>query len=209
MLQYVTDINSPVPVDKQVFDVIEGGCRWVEIRMDGATDDQIREVVEKIKPVCIEKEVFLIMYNRVDLAKEFNMGGVHLEKGGTPVSKARMDLGPAAVIGLSVNTMADVFAVSALDIDYFAITPFAVENASESDVKPLGVEGTAAICNAMLENNITIAHVAAGGITLADIPELMKTGVNGVEVSTAISRADDIKATTEKFVALLPAKEGN
>lgn len=209
MLQYITDITSPVPVEKQILDVIDGGCRWIEISMDGASDDEIRRVVEAVKPVCVDKEVFLIMHNRVDLAKEFNMGGVHLEKGGTPCSKARMELGPAAVIGVSVNSMADVLAVSALDIDYFALTPFAADNAIASDVKPLGVEGTEAICKAMIENDINIAHVASGGISLADLPELLKTGVNGVAVGKAISQSGDIKSTTEKFVAALPAKEGD
>lgn len=209
MLQYITDITSPVPVEQQVMAVIEGGCRWVQIKMDGASDEEIRKVVEAVKPVCVEKEVFLIMHNRVDLAKEFNMGGVHLEKGSTPCSKARMELGPAAVIGVSVNNMADVLAVSALDIDYFALTPFASDDKENTEMKPLGIEGTAAICNGMLENDINIAHVAAGGITFEDIPELLKTGINGVAVGKAIAHASDIKTATEKFVAALPAKEGN
>lgn len=80
MLQYITNTDCKVPVAEQVSAVIAGGCRWVQIRMKDATDDEIREVVEKVKPECMEKNVFLILNDRVELAKELNVGGVHLKE---------------------------------------------------------------------------------------------------------------------------------
>ena len=42
-----------------------------------------------------------------------------------------MILGPAAVIGVTANTMADALAVSALDIDYYGLGLFPTQRQKE------------------------------------------------------------------------------
>ena len=207
MLQYITNTDCRVPVEDQVLAVIEGGCRWVQIRMKEASDDEIRKVVEAVKPKCVEKEVFLLLNDRVELAKELNVGGVHLGKEDMPCSKARMILGPAAVIGVTANTIADIVAVSNLDIDYYGIGPFASTTTKKNLAPVLGLEGIRKICFEMAEKKINIAHVAVGGIKYDDVLPLMEAGVNGVAVSGAIAFAKDIVKETEKFMALFPKTE--
>lgn len=207
MLQFITNTDCKEPVHEQVLAVIEGGCKWVQIRMKDAPDDDIRRVVEIIKPKCIEKEVFLILNDRVELAKELNVGGVHLGKEDMPPSKARMILGPAAVIGVTANTFADIIAVSALDIDYYGIGPYKNTTTKKNLAPILGLEGIRKICYEMAEKNIEIPHVAVGGIQYDDILPLLEAGVNGVAVSGAIANAKDIVKETEKFVSLFPKTE--
>lgn len=207
MLQFITNTDCKVPVHEQVLAVIEGGCKWVQIRMKDAPDDDIRRVVEIIKPKCIEKEVFLILNDRVELAKELNVGGVHLGKEDMPPSKARMILGPAAVIGVTANTFADIIAVSALDIDYYGIGPYKNTTTKKNLAPILGLEGIRKICYEMAEKNIEIPHVAVGGIQYDDILPLLEAGVNGVAVSGAIANAKDIVKETEKFVSIFPKTE--
>ena len=204
MLQYITNTDCNVPVIDQVFAVIEGGCRWIQVRMKDASDEEIRKVVESIKPKCIETESFLLLNDRVELAKELNVGGVHLGKDDMPASKARMILGPAAVIGVTANNMADIEAVSALDIDYYGIGPFA-ETDTKKNLSPiLGLKGVREICFSMEEKEIPIARVAVGGIKKDDVLELLEAGVNGIAVSGAIAFAKDLTEETRKFIELLP-----
>lgn len=207
MLQYITNTDCAMPVADQVFAVIEGGCRWVQIRMKDASDDEIRKVVEAVKPKCEEKEVFLLLNDRVELAKELNMGGVHLGKTDMPCSKARMILGPAAVIGVTANTMADIVAVSNLDIDYYGIGPYAQTSTKKNLAPVLGIDGIRDICNGMIQKNINIAHVAVGGIKLDDVLPLIEAGVNGIAVSGAIAFAKDPVKATQDFIASLPMDE--
>lgn len=208
MLQFITNTDCPMPVADQVFGVIEGGCKWVQIRMKEASDDEIRKVVEAVKPKCIEKEVFLILNDRVELAKELNVGGVHLGKEDMPASKARMILGPAAVIGVTANTFADILAVSALDIDYYGLGPFAQTTTKKNLAPVLGIEGIRNLCFEMAQKEIAIPHVAVGGIKYDDILPLLEAGVNGVAVSGALANAKDIVKETEKFVAAFPLTQG-
>ncbi len=205
MLQYITDNKSKISVQDQVKSVIEGGCRWIQVATAGATDEDLKKIIGDILPLCIEKEAFLLLESRVDLAKELNVGGVFLKEGDTPCSKARMELGPAAVIGVGVSSMADVLKVSALDIDYFTLLPFRSEDSSEAS--SLGIEGVRNIIDEMKKQEVNIPHVAAGGIKLDDVAALVETGVNGIAVSEAIADAEDIVKETERFIAALPEPE--
>lgn len=209
MLQYITNTTSSVSVVDQIKGVIAGGGRWIQIRMKDASDDEIRAVVEEIKPLCIETESFLILNDRVELAKTLDVGGVHLGKMDMLPSKARLTLGPAAVIGCTANTIEDVIAVQSLDIDYIGIGPFRFTETKKNLAPVLGVEGIANICRQMKERKIDIPTVAVGGIKKEDVDSLMAAGVEGIAVSGAIAFAKDIKAETEEFLRVLAPYEHN
>ncbi len=203
MLQYITNTQSPRSVVEQIKAVLEGGCKWIQIRMKEASDDEIRKVVDQIMPLCAEKEAFIILNDRVELCKELELSGVHLGKTDMLPSKARLELGPAAIIGVTVNTFEDILAVRALDIDYLGMGPYAFTKTKEKLAPQLGLDGIAALCREMEEKEIEIARVAVGGITYEDVVPLMKSGVNGIAVSGAIAFADDMVEETKRFLKAL------
>ena len=207
MLQFITNTHSKTPVVEQILAVIEGGGRWIQIRMKDASDEEIKKVVDAVKPKCIETGSFLLLNDRVELAKELNVGGVHLGKEDMSVSKARMILGAAAVIGVTANTFTDVAAVSNLDIDYYGIGPYAETSTKENLSPVLGLKGIREICYEMEQKNILIPHVAVGGIKQDDVLPLLEAGVNGIAVSSAIAEAEDIVKVTKQFIDLLPHTE--
>lgn len=197
MLQFITDSKGNKPVTEQIFKAIEGGCRWITISTEGASPEEIKKIVEDVKPICVEKEVFLIMDNDVDLAKQCNVGGVFLHKGGIPCSKARMELGPAAVIGVEVTSMADVHAVSALDIDYFGL-PYGSGT--------LDIDKVRDMCYEMEKEEIAQPRVVFGNVVLSDVLPLIEAGANGVAVSAPIADAPDVKDATAEFIKAIPGK---
>lgn len=205
MLQYITSTACGVSVPEQIKGVLAGGCRWIQIRMKDASDEEITKVVEEVKPLCLETDSFLILDDRVELAKKLDVGGVHLGKNDMLPSKARMILGPAATIGVTANTWDDILAVMNLDVDYIGIGPYR-ETMTKRNLAPLlGLDGIKSLSQRMLENEITIPHVAIGGIRPEDVESLMSAGVNGIAVSGAIASSPDIRKATEDFlVALRP-----
>lgn len=203
MLQFITNTESKTPVTDQIRGVIAGGGRWIQIRMKDASDEEISKVVEAVKPLCIETESFLILNDRVELAKTLDVGGVHLGKDDMFPSKARMILGPAAVIGVTANTIEDIEAVKAMDIDYFGIGPFASTTTKKNLAPILGIDGVRKISVEMRNREIDIAHVAVGGIKEDDVVALMETGINGIAVSGAIANAGDIEKATKRFLEIM------
>jgi thiamine-phosphate pyrophosphorylase len=203
MLQFITNTEAAATPAEQVKGVIAGGCRWVQIRMKDASDEEISRVVEDIKPLCLETETFLILNDRVELAKKLDVGGVHLGKTDMLPSKARMLLGPAAVIGVTANTIDDIKAVRSLDIDYIGMGPYADTHTKKNLAPILGLEGIRNLCTEMEQLEINISHVAVGGIGLADVVPIMEAGSNGIAVSGAIAFADDISKATAEFISAL------
>lgn len=207
MLQYITNTECGRSVAEQVKAVLEGGCRWIQVRMKDASDEEIEKVIAEIKPMCLEVESFLILNDRVELANKVDVGGVHLGKTDMAPSRARMMLGPAAVIGCTANTIEDIEAVKALDVDYIGIGPYRTTNTKKNLAPILGLDGIREICYEMEKREIEIPRVAVGGIRLEDVLPLLEAGVNGVAVSGAIAFADDMVEATKKFVELMPTKE--
>lgn len=203
MLQFITNTEAVASPAEQIKGVIAGGCRWVQVRMKDASDEEITKVIEEVKPLCLETETFLILNDRVELAKTLDVGGVHLGKTDMLPSKARMLLGPAAVIGVTANTIDDIKAVRSLDIDYIGMGPYADTKTKKNLAPILGLDGIRSLCTDMQQLEINISHVAVGGIGLDDVVPLMEAGVNGIAVSGAIAFADDIAAETARFLEKL------
>lgn len=191
-------------MEEQVKKVLNAGCNWIEVDTIGLSDDRIKETISSIMPQCLDKEAFLILRDKVELAKEINVGGVVLSLGsGEFPSHARAHLGAAAVIGVEVNTTDQIAALKGLDIDYVVFTPYKSENNSES----LGAEKISELCQFMETNGIELARVAAGGVAYGDIAPLMEAGCNGVAMSEAIVNAENIEDETKKAIALLKKYE--
>lgn len=203
MLQFITNTEASATPAEQIRGFISGGGRWVQIRMKEASDEEIEKVVADVKPLCLETETFLLLDDRVELAKKLDVGGVHLGREDMLPSRARMLLGPAAVIGVTANTLDDIKAVRSLDIDYIGMGPYADTKTKKNLAPILGLEGIRDLCTGMERLEINIGHVAVGGIRPVDVVPLMEAGVNGVAVSGAIACARDIAAKTAEFLDIL------
>ncbi len=204
MLQYITNTQCDKSIPDQVKAVLEGGCRWIQLRMKGASQEELLAMAKEVKALTDPKEAFLIINDSVDVCRDANATGVHLGKMDTPPSKARMELGPLAVIGVTANTFDDIKAVRSLDIDYIGMGPYSDTKTKENLAPVLGLAGISELCNQMKEAEINIAHVAVGGIKLEDVQPLLQAGVDGIAVSGAIAFADDMVEATRKFCAMLP-----
>lgn len=207
MLQYITNTECGRSIIEQVKGVLEGGCRWVQLRMKDASKEEVAEMARMVKELTDEKEAFLIINDYVDICRDVNATGVHLGKTDTPPSKARLELGPLAVIGITANTFDDIKAVGSLDIDYVGIGPFNDTKTKKNLAPILGLNGETEICRRMKEDGIAIHPVAVGGIRLEDIKPLIDVGIEGFAVSGAIAFADDIAEATRKFINMMPTKD--
>ncbi len=202
MLQYITDSSSKRSVEDQIKEVLAAGGNWITIDPAGLSDDEIKALVEKIMPSCLEKQAFLLIKDKVELAKEMNIGGVVLSQGsGEFPSHARMTLGAAAVIGVEVATSDQISKLQGLDVDYVVMAPY------KGGENSLGIDAIKQLCSYMEEKEMELPRVAAGGVAYDDIAPLMEAGCNGVAMSEAIADATDIATETEKAIALLKKYE--
>ena len=205
MLQFITHSTDGRDTLWGARAAIEGGCRWVQLRMKDATDEEVLAIGRQLSEVCHANGVTLIIDDRVHLVDTLNADGVHLGKNDMPVGEARKILGPCKIIGATANTIEDAFHAVEEGADYLGIGPFRFTTTKKKLSPVLGLDGLTAIMTRLREVS-EIPVVAIGGITEADIQGIMKTGVTGVALSGVILNAVDPADTTRKILNLLTTK---
>lgn len=210
MLQFITNENSSVAITKQILDAIEGGCRWVQIRLKEASDEDIRKIFFEIREKAKETMTTVIINDRVGLVKELGkdgVAGVHLGREDMPASEARLELGPDAIIGVTAHNYDEAASFKGLDIDYIGIGPYAPTDTKKNLAPVLGLEGITEIILRIKDLGMEVPLVAVGGVRLEDVKPLLEVGANGIAVSGAIANADDIAEATRAFISELPMDE--
>lgn len=206
MLQFITHPSERYSIAEEVQMALEGGCRWIQLRMKDATDEEVKSVALEIIPMCKEHDAILVIDDRVQLTKELLVHGVHLGKDDMPPAQAREYLGAGAIIGATANTADDIIALRKTDIDYIGLGPFRHTTTKKKLSPVLGLEGYRSIISEIRNAGIELPVVAIGGITIGDIDAIMSTGVNGIALSGEIINADDPVMHTSKILEKLYKK---
>lgn len=189
-LQFITHYTDKYSYVDSVRIALEGGCRWIQLRMKGASDLLLEETPLVVQAMCKEYGATFIVDDDVYLAKKIGADGVHLGKSDMPISEARQILGQSYIIGATVNTFEDIErAMANSRPDYFGCGPFRYTSTKKNLSPILGYEGYRDIIRRMRDRNIDIPLVAIGGIAKEDIPELLRCGVDGIALSGSVINA--------------------
>lgn len=191
MIQFITHYTNTIDYLDSVRLALEGGCKWVQLRMKNATVDEIRPVALEAQKLCKEAGAVFIIDDHVELVKEIGADGVHVGKNDMPLDEARRILGNEAIIGGTANTFDDVVMHWKNGASYIGCGPFRFTTTKEKLSPVLGLEGYRDVVSKMKENGIDLPIVAIGGITADDVPEIMRTGVTGIALSGTVLRASD------------------
>ncbi len=206
-LQYITQaVDAAHPEESTVAGVraaLEGGSRWVQLRMKDAPTRMLLEVAKPVGELCRRYEAVFLLDDRVDLVEAVGAHGVHLGRNDMPVDQARRLLGPGYIVGATANTFADIRRAYDAGADYIGLGPLRFTTTKKNLSPVLGYDGYRAIATECRRGNISLPIVAIGGITPADIAPLAQAGVQGVAVSGAIAAAPHPVEAAEKFMNLI------
>ena len=203
MLQFITHYNDRWSYLDSVRLALEGGCRWIQLRMKDAAVEQIRPVAVQAMHMCRDAGATFIIDDQVELVAEIGADGVHLGKNDMPTDQARAFLGKDFIIGGTANTLDDVRMHWKNGVDYIGCGPFRFTTTKKGLAPVLGLEGYEAIVCGMKREGIDIPIVAIGGITADDIPSIMETGVNGIALSGTVLSAPEPSREMARLLSLL------
>lgn len=190
-IQFITHQNDCIGYAEGAKMALEGGCKWIQLRMKDATDDEVRVVAAEIQPLCKQNEAIFLLDDRVELVRELHADGVHLGKNDMPVDEARRVLGEEFIIGGTANTFEDIERLASQGADYIGCGPFRFTTTKKNLAPVLGLEGYRDIIENMRRTGIDIPVVAIGGITASDIDDILATGVKGIAVSGSVLTAEN------------------
>lgn len=202
-LQFITHYTDSISYLDSVRIALDGGCRWVQLRMKDATVDEMRPIALKAQQMCREAGATFIIDDQVDLVREIGADGVHLGKNDMPVDEARRMLGKGYIIGGTANMFDDIRMHAERGADYIGCGPFRFTTTKKNLSPVLGLDGYRQVVKQMCNAGIDLPIVAIGGIEAEDVVSIMQTGVTGIALSGTVLRAANPVAEMARLMEMV------
>lgn len=188
-VQLISNATPRYTVTEGIRLALEGGCRWIQLRMKHTTEADVVAAGREARRLCTAYGARLIVDDYVHLVDPIGADGVHLGRTDMPIDEARRRLGPDKIIGGTANTIDDIRQVARAGANYIGCGPLRFTTTKERLAPLLGIEGYRRLIAQMHEEGIALPLYAIGGITADDLPALVEAGVDGIAVSGSVLSA--------------------
>lgn len=199
-LHYISQESPELKHLEAIKKALEAGCKWIQLRVKSQPEEKVLELALEARKLCDLFSAKLIVNDFPDVALRAKADGLHLGLDDMPVLQARAVVGDKMIIGGTANTFEHVRQRAAEGVNYIGLGPFRFTKTKEKLSPILGLAGYTAIIQQMREAQINIPVIAIGGIELPDLAAIIQTGVYGVAVSGAITRAENPKVTVAEML---------
>lgn len=178
-----------------------GGVTMVQLREKECSTAEFIQLARELKAALAPLGIPLIINDRVDVALAVDADGVHIGQSDMPYATARKLLGRDKIIGLSVETMDEVIAANALDVDYIGISPVYATPTKTDTLTPFGLDGVDEVMRCSRHR-----CVAIGGMNRDTVGEVIAHGVEGVAVVSAIVAAPSPREAATELAEIISTK---
>lgn len=199
-LQFITHTTEKYSYFDSARMALEGGCRWIQLRMKDTPIDVMEQEALRVQALCKEYDAIFIIDDQVELAQKIKADGVHLGLSDMLVAEARKILGEEFIIGATANTFDYIKSHYQAGADYIGLGPFRYTTTKKNLSPVLGLQGYSDILTRMKAEGIDLPLVAIGGITYNDLSDLKRVGISAVALSGAILNANDPAIETGKII---------
>lgn len=181
-------------LDDVVQAAVRGGVTAVQLREKQCSPAEFITLATRMKAILGPSGIPLIINDRVEVALASGADGVHLGQHDVSVSEARRRLGPDAIIGLSVETMAQALHAEGLDVQYLGVSPIFPTPTKPDAGMAWDLEGLRS-----LRPKTRHVLVAIGGIKTENASDVLEAGADGLAVVSAICSAKDPEAAAREL----------
>jgi thiamine-phosphate pyrophosphorylase len=176
---------------------VRGGATMVQLREKETPPEEVVRLGREILAVTRRYGALLIVNDHPTVAREIGADGVHVGREDPPVAETRAIVGPGAIIGASCyGDIERAVAAEQAGADYVAFgTPF------PSPTKPKRTDISLEIFQAA-KQRVRVPVFAIGGITLANAPQVINAGADGIAVVSGVFAAPDVEAAARALAQL-------
>jgi len=181
---------------------LAGGCRLVQLREKEWPSGRLLPLAERLRARCAAAGATFIINDRVDLAVAVGADGVHVGQDDLPPRAARPLLRPGMILGVSTHSVDQARAAQADGADYVAVGSM-FPTSSKAEFQLVGPD-----LIRKLRPEIRVPLVGIGGVSHANVGEVIAAGADGVAVISAVCAAENPRAAAERFLTLIRAARG-
>ena len=179
-------------------EALEGGVTIVQLRAPTwkkrALAACARDLLERLRP----RGIPLIITDHAAVAAAVGADGLHVGQDDLSSADARRIIGPDMILGLSAGNVDEVRGVDPALVDYLGIGPVWATATKKDAGAAVGLEGLASLSAAS-----PLPVVAIGGIGASNAADVMRTGVDGIAVVSAICGQASPRTAAENLLAQL------
>ena len=175
---------------EQIEDALKGGVTMVQLREKKMDEDTFVEEAIRVRELCHQYHVPLIINDNVEVALKSGADGVHVGIEDAPVAEIRKGVPSDFIIGATCKTVEQAKAAEAAGADYMGVGAVFPSPTKTNAIR---------ITNEQLReitSSVSIPAVAIGGISYDNVCEINGSHVSGVAVVSAIFGAEDIEKET-------------
>jgi len=171
--------------------LIAGHATIVQLR-DKHRDTRVMiEEARALSSVLEPAGIPLLINDRVDVALAAQADGVHIGQDDMDAADARLLLGRQAIIGLSIQSVAQAEAAPLEHLDYVAIGGVFATSSKDNTAPPIGLSGLSRIVKVIHARKANFRICAIAGINAGNAADVIAAGADGVAVISALSLAPD------------------
>jgi len=186
--------RNPGDVARQL---IAGGTDIIQVRAKKISHAERVEIALAVVSVASGHDVPVLINDDIDAAFETGADGVHLGQEDWSALGGRQErlqrLAHMRIVGLSTHSLEQALAAERDGVNYIGVGPV-FSTGTKPGVKPVGVGLVREIAS-----RVTVPFFAIGGITLANVGQVLEAGATRVAVVSAILRAPDVAEAVREF----------
>ena len=162
------------------------GADCIQLRAKDIPDDQFFALATEFVEMCKETGVVSIINDRADIAIASGADGVHLGQNDLPIEQVRrLQLTPM-IIGRSTHSIAELEPAAKSLASYVSLGPV-FPTSTKPEIEVAGFDYVRQGLDYLAETGV--GHVAIGGITEANVQEVLRAGVQCVAVCSSVTGA--------------------
>jgi thiamine-phosphate diphosphorylase len=179
--------RQDITLEEQAEKACQGGADAIEFQCAAFSAKDALLHGERLRDVCRELKALFFISSRPDIALALDADGVALRTDDIPLITARQILGPRKQVLASISSLGQAMQAAQDGADYLMVGPIYPEG-QVTDKESRGVDVIR-----MVKKRVQIPVIAFGGITAANVAEVIETGADGAAAARAVCGAKDIR----------------
>ena len=186
------------PLEEVIAAAARGGLGAVQLREKDLSARDLYDLGVSLQKTLDPLQVPLLINDRIDVALALDAAGVHLAGHSLPTRSARRVLGPDKLLGVSTHSLEAAREAAEDGADFVVFGPVFPTPSKLAYGPPQGLPRLAEVVR-----DVTVPVIGIGGITPANVPQVMQTGAHGVAMIRAVLAAPDPCAAAQELCRLL------
>jgi thiamine-phosphate pyrophosphorylase len=183
---------------------LDGGATVIQLRAKTLDSGPFLGLCDALVAAAAPAGARVIVNDRVDLAQVSGAAGVHVGQDDLPPAAARALLGPAAIVGYSTHSVAQIAQALREPVSYIAVGPVFGTRTKDTGYDAVGLGLVRAARAAAGATPV----VAIGGITLDTAASVLAAGATSVAIISDLLAGGDPAARVASYNRLPSRRPG-